>query len=122
MSSREPLTSRVLLAAYWIALAISTHYPRVSIPKAPQSDKLIHAAAFGGLAFLWWRALRIRDARSAPLAAIVLCSYAAIDEYAQRFVGRDSDMVDWLADMLGIAVVLTIAEVCRRCRSRSESV
>jgi VanZ family protein len=111
------------LPAYWIALAIATHYPRVTIPdQVPGNDKLVHFTAFGLLAFLRWRfehALRPIGARFVWTAGAVLIAYAALDEYLQKYFGRFTDPLDFLANTSGIVVVLTILEIDRRRRIRA---
>lgn len=120
-----PRPSIVLLAAYWIALAAATHYPTVPLPQEVTArDKVIHFAAFAVLAFLFWRALAPHRARSVWIAAAVLIPYAAVDEYTQRFVGRYTDLADWIANVAGIVCVLAIVEVRRRratAATRNES-
>jgi len=109
---------RVALPVYWLALVVATHYPRVRIPgEIPQSDKLIHFAAFAILAVLFWLFMAAR----APswLIGLALIAYAGLDEYTQQFVGRDTDLVDWLADVGGIVVVVGVLEA-RRALKRSD--
>lgn len=108
------------LPAYWIALFIATHYPRVTIPEqVPGNDKLVHFTAFGLLAFLRWRfelARRPITARFVWTSGVVLIAYAAVDEYLQQFVGRFTDPLDFLANAVGIVTVLTALELHRRWR------
>lgn len=112
---------RIALPVYWIALIVATHYPQVRLPdEIPQSDKIVHATAFGVLALLFWMFLKSRrplDAASVWIAALVLIPYAALDEYLQQFVGRDTDLMDWIADLIGISCVLLVLELRRRSRA-----
>jgi VanZ family protein len=106
---------RVALPVYWLALAVVTHYPHVRLPdEVPQSDKLVHFAAFGLLAFLFRHALRT----SLWIAACVLIAYASVDEYTQQFVGRYTDFADWLANVAGIVSVIGVLELRRRFKAR----
>ena len=110
---------RIALPIYWIVLLAATHYPRVPMPgEIPQSDKVLHFAAFGLLAFLLWRFMAARPrpltAASVWIAAAVLVPYAALDEYTQQFVGRYTDLADAIADVAGILCVLAVLEVRRR--------
>ncbi|HEU4611165.1 MAG TPA: VanZ family protein [Kofleriaceae bacterium] len=109
---------RIALPVYWLALIVATHYPQVRLPdEIPQSDKIVHASAFGVLALLFWMFLKSRrplNAASVWIAALVLIPYAALDEYLQQFVGRQTDLMDWIADLIGIVCVLTVLEVRRR--------
>jgi VanZ family protein len=81
--------------------------------------KLGHAASYGLLWWLWWRALGHR--RSGLAAAIVL-AYAASDEIHQSFVrGRHGSPVDWLIDAAGVALAaLAVAIRARTAGRRAE--
>ena len=110
---------RLALPVYWIALAAATHYPRVQIPgELPSSDKILHFSAFAILAFLLWQVLASRarplTAATVWIAAAILIPYAAIDEYTQQFVGRYTELADWVANAAGIICVLAVLEIRRR--------
>ena len=112
---------RIALPLYWIALFTATHYPHVPVPgEIPQSDKAIHLVAFGLLAFLFWCFLAARKrpltGASVWIAAAVLIPYATIDELSQQFVGRYTDLADWVANVAGVAGVLAVLELHRRWR------
>jgi VanZ family protein len=70
--------------------------------------KLIHAAEYGLLCFLWWRALHLHvgSGRRALVVAVAISSlYAVSDEYHQTFVdGRHGSPVDWGIDTMGAAL------------------
>jgi VanZ family protein len=110
---------RRVLPAYWIFLFFLTHLPNLELGvRIPRSDKLAHLAAFGLLAFLFWR---FCEAGSGTLnrrfvwsAAAGLFAYAALDEWLQQFVGRGTDLADFLADVVGIGCVLAVLEWRRR--------
>ncbi len=112
---------RWALPVYWILLFCATHYrkpPRFA--PVPQSDKVAHFAAFGLLAFLFWK---FRESRGGRITAhfvwftvAVLTAYAALDEYLQRFVNRYTSFADWIADLAGIVVVVLVLEARRRRR------
>jgi VanZ family protein len=78
------------------------------------SDKLIHFLVFGILGILMFRSfsvsLRTGIRKNAIILAIVLASiYGAIDEIHQLYVpGRFASVGDWLADTLGIIVMVLI--------------
>jgi VanZ family protein len=115
---------RRALPAYWVFLFCVTHFPKLELPgRVPQSDKLLHVAAFGLLAFLYWR---FAEARHRPLsgrfvwiALAVLVLYAALDEWLQGFAGRSADLTDWLANVLGVVLVLAALEWRRRVAARA---
>ena len=69
--------------------------------------KLIHAATYGALWFLWWRALGYGN----PLAAIAITLlYAASDEWHQTFTeGRHGTPVDVAIDAAGVAIAVLLA-------------
>lgn len=106
--------SVVVLATYWIALAIATHWPvRLGPSTAPFSylDKLAHLTGFGLLAILWSWTLWGRNAGWNHLFVSwsVLAFYAAVDEITQYWCPeRVPDFKDWIADNLGIALGLVV--------------
>src|SRR3954447_26397815 len=69
--------------------------------------KLIHAAEYALLTFLWWRALRTI---ATPRAAIVLAlgiaiGYAGTDDFHQHYVsGRHAAPVDVTIDAIGACI------------------
>ena len=75
---------------------------------AAVSDKALHIIEYAGLAVLLCRALRgeqLRWRASVVLASMMASAYAASDECHQLLVhGRDSDILDWLADTIGAAI------------------
>lgn len=88
-------------------------------------DKLIHAAAYAGMAFLFWQAGRawmlrygLSGWRFLAIAGIVFCSlYGVSDEWHQSFIaGRDASVFDWVADTVG-ALLLTVLLQKRELRS-----
>jgi VanZ family protein len=75
-----------------------------------QADKIVHFLAFGLLATVTLRALRIDSARSRAAVAVLLVSlFGASDELHQHFTpGRSCDVFDWLADTLGAGLAVTL--------------
>src|SRR4051794_28559816 len=70
--------------------------------------KLVHAATYGLLAFLWVRALGTTSACgiALPLAFALAVAYAVTDEYHQTFVdGRHGSPVDVAIDAVGALLV-----------------
>jgi VanZ family protein len=76
--------------------------------------KIVHAATYGLLWWLWQRALGTRS----PLpAALIAVAYAISDEYHQSFVaGRHGSPVDVLIDSAGVAIAVALHS---RRRSRT---
>lgn len=108
--------ARLALAIYWLCLLLTTHWPKLDPhigPKLTLSqlnlDKPIHACAFGSLAMLailaglagkkaTWRQHII-------VAALVVGSYAYIDELTQHWFERTVSSGDLLANITGIMIV-----------------
>jgi VanZ family protein len=117
---------RIALPLYALALVAATHYPHVTIPgEIPDSDKIVHFVAYFVLAILVWQWL---EAGAKPLSAatvwitaVALMGIGAVDEYTQQFVGRTTDVVDWVADAAGISCALIAQEARRRTALRRAS-
>ena len=83
--------------------------PRLAIDLANATwDKLLHAAAFGGLALLYWVGVGFR----APLASwFLITAIGALDEFHQVFIPtRTADVLDAVADAVGAAVVILVLQ------------
>ena len=85
-------------------------------------DKILHALEYAALGALLVPGLRLAGftPRGALLLAVALASlYGATDEFHQSFVpGRDSDVLDWVADTLGAAIGAASATVATRALRR----
>jgi UDP-2,3-diacylglucosamine pyrophosphatase LpxH len=87
----------------------------ISLP--PPLDKLAHASAFGALALALDLTLRhtrpgLPLYRRHLLVFLAVALYGATDEWHQRFVpGRACELADWLADVVGAALALTIGSL-----------
>jgi VanZ family protein len=95
----------IALGCYWVLMFISTHIPPNQLPILHVSDKLIHAFAFAGLAFLLAWAIPTnlsRPLRNVFLAGLIGTLYAFLDELLQIPVGRTADWQDFGADCVGI--------------------
>lgn len=105
---------RIAFVVYALALTIGTHWPnlRLGTEEHQVSDKLIHAAGFGGLALLMLRA-RWFSRRSVAIAFAAI--WAIIDELTQGIpaLGRTVMADDTVASCLGIAVVGAYAVALR---------
>lgn len=81
-------------------------------------DKIIHALAFGLLAWLVHRALSLPRplvSRVIGLSALLSFAYALSDEWHQSFVpGRTFDVWDLCADAAGIVAVLAVLKLRAR--------
>src|SRR3954447_5044265 len=71
--------------------------------------KIIHASEYALLTFLWWRALRRTVGNALPLAFAIAVTYAATDEFHQRFTeGRHGTPVDVAIDAAGALVAMLL--------------
>lgn len=109
---------RRVFARYWLPVLVYvalifvvSAQPRLQPPlKFRNSDKVAHIGEYGMLGFLLGRALHTVPATAAPLAAggvaVVMGAGIAIgDELFQSTVpGRDSSLLDFVADVLGLAL------------------
>jgi VanZ like family len=78
--------------------------------------KVLHAAEYGALFWLWWRAFGFRRGVA---AALITIAYAGTDEYHQTFVeGRHGTPVDAAIDAAGIPLALLADRVWRLRRDR----
>ena len=95
--------------AYAALVVFATHYPRPEelVGGKLPSDKLLHFVAYGVLGFLAALVLRSRGrlvGRVAPLLAAGLAFWCIIDEATQPLFGRHADPLDWVFDVIGLAV------------------
>ncbi len=115
-----------ILALYWLAMFSGTHYPKAPEVAMGANDKVLHFSGYMGLAFLLtvWRSFdkRIGWLRLTGILAIVM-AYGACDEITQIPVGRDCDLVDWLADtagaILGVGLATGMLSLWRRDRPQA---
>jgi|GEM_PF-476307 len=89
--------------------------PDLPHPRGPfwSMDKLHHMAAYFGLTLLVFRASALWPIVTSPGAFVqsfVLASlYGITDECHQRFIpGRRCEMLDWIADVIGVLAALLI--------------
>ena len=102
------------LGAYWLLLYTSTHWPQPPAKLLSHSDKLIHAVAYCILAVLIAVNVALRTRltwRHYALIVLGRAAFGAFDEITQIPVGRHCDAKDWLADMAGTAIALTIVAI-----------
>jgi len=102
-----------LLAVYWVTLFVSTHVPIRGM--GGSNDKLLHIAAFAGLAFLLaWSVAKLRPTWRAALTVLAIAvAYGALDESTQMLVPRrKADVWDWVANVVGSVLGLLGYLVC----------
>jgi VanZ family protein len=120
MTGSAPLRIRrpwLLLCCLYVALIFfvsSRPYLRPPGPEFQMKDKLAHSIEYGLLGFLLARALR--PSRALPAVVEVLwfvalgAGIAGMDEIFQGSVaGRVTDITDWSADVIGLALGATLS-------------
>ena len=112
---RNYVTRRTLLIAvlsgYWITIFIGTHVPSIPQSLADQGDKSLHFVAYCGLAvvlLVWCARLRPLSVGTVAVLWLVIAGYGVFDEVTQLLVGRDCELGDWIADIIGAASGLLI--------------
>jgi VanZ family protein len=105
------------LAVYWPALFVVTHIPVPEIArKSGLSDKSMHFLAYLVLVSLTWLAIspyaKVQWGKvKCWLVLACVVWYGAIDEWIQGRVGRNADVHDFVADLLGAVFGLVVLSV-----------
>ena len=103
-----PLTLIVTLI-----LTVAMLWPMDQAPPTPEgSDKLVHLAAFAALAFPLARTNRV----SLLLVLIGASAFGGLIELIQPTFNRSADLKDWIADILGVMLGITLGLIYRRVR------
>lgn len=107
-----------LAAVLWLTLAPDP-VPDTGVYLFPHADKVVHAIMFGGLtgAILFdWRRMPEHRSQRMPVRTVVMIAFivtviATLDELSQTAMalGRYTDMMDLLADWVGIIVAVFTA-------------
>lgn len=99
---------------FLLAEFTATHWPEPpgAVPKGQIPwDKVMHFSAFviaGALAALALRTSGIKSRGVWFGVALALAIYSLFDEATQPIFGRDSEWLDWAADLLGMALGMTV--------------
>ena len=115
--SKKRIAAAIALALYWPGIFILTHI-QISIPKWTGSgivinDKLVHYLMYLVLVLLWWAVTNPSPESNFGRQIVwitfaVAVAYAGFDEWSQGFVGRDSSLYDFVADVGGIVTALIV--------------
>lgn len=102
-----------------------THLPREIIPSQLEERglyKLAHIVAYGALTFLFIVSLRISHIL---FPALILLSgillLAAVDELTQPLVNRTASLIDWVADAIGVAVILLLFIYAKHAKQQASA-
>jgi VanZ family protein len=104
---RKVLWRWLLVLSYAACIFIGSAVPGQDLPHLDVSDKVLHAAEFGALAFLLCRALRAQLPNQPPyiialLSILATMGYGAVDEAHQLLVAqRMTEFGDFVADSFG---------------------
>lgn len=104
--------SAVVFVAVTASWLIGTHVPPSRLPVTGGGDKTAHFVGYALIAIsgTWMLRQRGWSRLSAARAVILFClSLAAIDELTQPLVNRSAEWLDWLADLAGTLVGLSLA-------------
>ena len=105
--NRSLIVRWALVALYATGIIAVSSIPGDDLPQLGIGDKLLHALAFGGLAVLVCRALRLQNPTWSPrhvvgFGVLAVVVYGGFDEGYQAFVsGRRSELADVMADGMG---------------------
>lgn len=101
-----------LLAGYWCALFVATHLPLPADFPMHRIDKLLHVAAYAGLALLLatiWSLCGRSTWKSYFILLALIAVYGLADEWIQlQIPGRTADVFDWTADLVGGTIGLAL--------------
>jgi VanZ family protein len=111
--------------AWLVLIFLLTSLPGGAVPRVgiPNVDKIAHFSLYAVLGLLSARAAATSVVLRVRLALVLLCVaiVGCVDEWHQQFiVGRDEDGFDWLADVSGASVGISIVGL-RRLRSQRAS-
>lgn len=113
----------VLLLGYCGFIFWLSHQPSLPLHISfSHQDKIQHAAAYGLMVMLCWRSFShfLHNQVLLAGACLLFCAFFAVtDEWHQSFVpGRQMDLLDWLADILGASLALTSIVLIDRHKRR----
>jgi VanZ family protein len=108
----------VLTAGYVAVLLFATHYskPEELLGPNPPSDKTLHVLAYGLLGLLAAATLAAagRWSRAGLMSlAVGLAIFAALDELTQPAFGRSAEPLDWVCDLIGLTIGITLVAATR---------
>ncbi|MGN6627590.1 MAG: VanZ family protein [Tepidisphaeraceae bacterium] len=120
-SFKMRLIAWLTLGVYFLVAICMTHMPRVPTELNHFSDKYLHFAGYAVYAGLLYIALGLNFPRLRGLAIWVMlffAGFAALDELTQPWFGRDCDILDWRADMLGVTAAVLVLTLLRWTAAR----
>lgn len=90
----------------------------------PYFDKWVHIFLFGIFTALWENYLSHKYINQklphrSLLILIIVAIYGILLEYLQIFVGRGFDLLDWLADVLGVFLFFSIKRLHKKSHKKN---
>lgn len=119
--SKGRIAAAIGLIIYWPGIFILTH---IHIPSWVAgsgiviNDKLVHYVVYLVLMLLWLVVVNPSPAGKFGkhivwTTFIMVVAYAGFDEWSQGFVGRESSVYDFIADVGGIVTALIAFCICK---------
>lgn len=122
MSRPSPHSARVRVIAWvmlcmYVGLAVTlTHVPRVPSELNGYSDKSLHFVGYFAYGAFLYTAMGLTLPRQRfvwLIVLLILAGWAALDELTQPYFGRDCDILDWRADMIGVTAAVALLGTLR---------
>ena len=109
-------TAWTLTAFYAGFHFVMTHIPPPNVPGYHVSDKTLHFLSYGFLSgccylALWLSGMSIR--RTALMVLFCTAAFGVFDEILQAPIGRDPELMDWVADVSAAVVAVTCFSIVR---------
>ena len=111
-------TVLIVTILYWMLILVMTHMPHPPHIGPALNDKQQHMIGYSILASLMYLSLwatRPRLRWTWLYASAIVLAYGALDEWTQPLTGRTCDIYDWLADLVGVAVAISVLAGLRYC-------
>ena len=116
-------TAWTLTASYACFHFVMTHLPPGDVPHFRASDKTLHFLSYGFLSgcfylTLWIGGMSVR--RAGLMVLFITATFGVFDEILQAPVGRDPELLDWVADVSAAIVAVTCLSLLRVVLRKSD--
>ena len=107
------ITMLFVFVFYSILLVVATHLPRVpTFVRGPGADKWLHFVAYGCQTVLAMSVFHFTNRlvlKNVIFLIVLLATFGAIDELTQPLFSRQAELLDWVADCVGIVFGVCLA-------------